>query len=156
MGHEVIIHGVIEGATLDRDRYRLLQERNAGVIRALPKTDDFPWLTRDMFALPASEPQGTYRSQVIHFGLSLKDDPLGVVELDAWPTPEREGIYGWIIKFERLLMQMYWFGADLFVQTEIEPLVHFRYLPTSAATDQMFGENLSPVASWDRTINFHD
>ena len=155
MGHEVIIHGAIEGSTLDPDRYRLLQDRNAEVIRALPETDDFPWLTRDMFALPASEPQGTYRSQVIHFGLSLKDDPQGVGELDAWPTPEREGIHGWMTKFERLLAHLYWFGADLFVQTDFEPLTHVRYLPTSAAIDQMFGDDLSPVAKWNRTINFH-
>lgn len=155
MGHEVIIPGAIEGATLAPDRYRLLQDRNADVIRAVPETDEFPWLTRDMFALPASEPQGTYRSQVIHFGLSFNDDPQGVSERDAWPTPKREGIHGWIIKFERVLTHLYWFGADLFVQTDFEPLAHVRYLPTSAATDQMFGENLSPVGAWDRTIKFY-
>ena len=35
---------------------------------------DWPWVVRGIFALPAPYPQGTYRRQVIHFGLSIKDD----------------------------------------------------------------------------------
>ena len=42
-------------------------------------------MVRSIFALPGSHPRGTYRRQVIHFGLSMEDDP---------QDPEFPGTYG--------------------------------------------------------------
>jgi hypothetical protein len=41
-------------------------------------------VVRGIFALPAPHPQGTYRRQVIHFGLSIKDDPSNRGIWDVW------------------------------------------------------------------------
>jgi hypothetical protein len=77
MSHEAILYGRIIGATgrPGTAGYFALHERNRAVLNRLPRNDDWPWLVRGMFALPAGHPQGTFRRQVIHFGASIKDDP---------------------------------------------------------------------------------
>lgn len=159
MGHEVIIYGTIEGATFESSRYRLLQDRNATIIQTLPAEDDFPWLTRSMFALPGPNPQGTYRTQVIHFGLSLKDDPPRCpTELRdpvrGWPKSERRAIYEWLAKFEQLLATLYWFAANVYFSTDFEPAMHVFYLPTNDAIDSMICDEPEPIAKWNREIHF--
>jgi hypothetical protein len=74
MGHQVIIYGMIECPAAG-DHLRPLKKHNETVISGLPAEDQWPWLTRSMFALPGNWPQGTYLEQIIHFGLSMKDDP---------------------------------------------------------------------------------
>jgi len=133
VGHEVIVFGCIEGA--DADRFRAL---NAAALAQLPTEDEWPWLTRGMFALPAHAPQGTYRSHIVHFGASFKDEPH---DRACWDV--------WLAKFEALLRQLYWWSATLHLVTEFEPPRVFQWLPTPAAIDQMLSERQQP---WDPTM----
>src|SRR5262245_32683588 len=116
MGHEVIVYGRILGAS------GLLQDRNRAIINRMPREDQWPWLVRGMFSLPAGWPQGTYRSQVIHFGASIKDDP---TDRGIWDV--------WLGKFEGLLGQLYWWSAAVHLETEFERDRVFEWLPTEAA-----------------------
>jgi hypothetical protein len=79
LAHEVILYGSIEGA--EHERLRVL---NAVALSELPAEDEWPWLVRGMFALPAEWPQGPFRSQIIHFGASLKDEPHDRACWDTW------------------------------------------------------------------------
>lgn len=136
MGHEVIVFGSIEGA--DPEPLRAL---NAAALSELPAEDEWPWLVRGMFALPALWPQGTYRCQVIHFGASLKDEP---EDRSCWDV--------WIGKLETLLRRLHWWSATLHLVTEFEPERVFRWLPTSAAVDRMIGDPPQPVQEWQRSV----
>lgn len=136
MGHEVIIFGSIEGA--DTERLRAL---NAAALAELPAEDEWPWLVRGMFALPAGWPRGTYRTQVIHFGASFKDEPQ---DQSCWD--------GWVGKFEAALRQLYWWSATLHLVSEFEPERMFRWLPTAAAVDRMVCDSPQPVQEWVRSV----
>lgn len=111
---------MIEGASLGGESRNVLQERNVEVISQLPVEDEFPWLTGGMFALPGPSPQGTFREQIIHFGLSMKDrflSPSTVYDREhGWPAEERAHATEWIGKFEDLLRRLYWYGAELHVR----------------------------------------
>ena len=148
---------MIDGPTNGGDLYRLLEERNAAAIAAIPDDDNWPWLIRSHFTLPDRTPEQKYRSQVIHFGLSLKDDPprCDSSEYDAdegWPADHRECVTGWIVKFENLLRTLYWFGANVHIETEFEQDRLFRYTPTQDAIDKMVADEPQPIAAWDMTV----
>lgn len=136
MGHEVIVFGCVEGADPER-----LHALNAGVIAELPTEDEWPWLVRGMFALPAGWPQGTYRSHVIHFGASLKDEPGNRSCWDAW-----------LEKFERLLRRLYWWSVAVHLRTEFEPDRVIRWLPSEATIDGMAAEPPRTVQEWKRSV----
>lgn len=143
MSHEAILYGHIVGATVRSETvgYFDLQGRNRAVINRLPRTDDWPWLVRGMFALPAGRPQGTFRSQVIHFGASIKDDPLN------------RGIWDdWLDKFESLLRRLYWWSAVVHISTDFEPDRVFEWLPTDAAMAGMRADPPQPVGEWVRSV----
>ena len=143
MGHEATVFGCIEGATWHSGvDYRRLQVLNAGVIHALPDDDDWPFLTGKMFALPAPEPSGTYRSQIIHFGMSLKDDPHDRAVWDVW-----------LGKLERVIRQLYWFSVIAYVRTDFEPARIYRWSPTPKAVEQMMSEPHQPISEWARTVS---
>ncbi len=162
MGHELIIYGVIEGAVAGQRSHSHLHGRNEAVIESLPETDDWPWLTRAMFQLPAGRPQGTYRTQIIHFGLSMKDGiPLnrsggyddGYHPIHSWRHPARDSITGWIEKFETLLRQMYWFGADVHVHTDFEPDRKFSYVLTDTSFKAMCDpHDPKPINDWTLSV----
>jgi hypothetical protein len=144
MSHEAIIFGIIEGASYKSDTeesYRLLQNRNVEVINSLPEEDEYPWLTKAMFAFPGQRPQGTFREQVIHFGLSLKDDP-----------NDRERILLWIKKFESLLKKLYWWQAQVMLSTDFEEQRVFYFVPTDDAVSGMMCDNPKPVSNWTKDI----
>jgi hypothetical protein len=111
MGHEAIVHGRIVGASWRvGERFARTHEPNREALSAVPENDDWPWLVRGVLALPAPYPQGTYRRQVIHFGLSMKDDPL---DPGLWDR--------WLEKFERVLRQLSWRSARAHVATDFGP-----------------------------------
>jgi hypothetical protein len=120
-----------------------LQERNAATLADLPVEDKWPWLVRGMFALPGSWPEGTYRTQVIHFGASLKDEPR---DRSCWDL--------WLGKFESLLRKLYWLSATVHLQTEFEPDRVFRWLPTRRAIDLMVAEPPQPIDEWEFLVQY--
>jgi hypothetical protein len=142
LGHEAIISGRIKGATWRTENFRSLQVHNARVLEALPLDDEWPWLVRGMFSLPATEPQGAYRSQIIHFGASIKDDPH---DPDSWPRV-------WFEKFERLLSSLYWFSASVLLEREFGSDQLFRWRPTSAAVERMCQEPPQCISEWERSV----
>jgi len=161
MGHELIIYGIIEGATAGPNDFTLLHRRNETVINALPETDDWPWLTRAMFQLPGERPQGTYHTQIIHFGLSMKDGAppnrqKGYVDgydpIHNWRNPVRDSITGWMEKFESLLRQMYWYGADVHVYSDFEPNRRFSYVLSDTALKAMGDPHRKPIDDWHLSV----
>src|SRR5262245_48048466 len=113
MGFQLTVYGKIDGI-------QSLSERNALVLDSLPEQDEWPWLVKRMFTMPAPWPQGTYRSQCIHFGATFKDDP---------SDPSR--FFEWIEKFEGLLKKLYWISANLHLEREFEAHDHmFIWFPT--------------------------
>jgi hypothetical protein len=142
VGHEAILYGRIIGASGRLGPgYRVLQDRNRAVIRRLPQEDDWPWMVRGMFALPAAYPQGTYRRQIIHFGLSIKDDPR---DRGVWDV--------WLGKFEAVLQRLYWWSAVAHLSTDFEPPRVFEWVPTEAARGRLLDDPPEPVSEWVRSV----
>jgi hypothetical protein len=143
MSHEAILYGRIIGATGRQGTagYFDMHERNRAALNRLPRKDDWPWLVRGMFALPAGRPQGTFRRQVIHFGASIKDDPCNRAFWDEW-----------LGKFEVLLRQLYWWSAVVHLSTDFEPDRVFEWRPTEAAMAKLYAERPQPTGEWVRSV----
>lgn len=141
LGHEVIIYGCIEGADWRPEQYRWLQQRNAAVIAELPSVDEWPWLIREMFGVPDLRIEGTYRTQVIHFGASLKDEP-----------PDRTCWDVWLGKFEALLRRLYWYSATVHLRTDFEPHRVYVWLPTTEAVERMVADPPECIQEWTREM----
>ncbi|MCE9562807.1 MAG: hypothetical protein K8U57_12240 [Planctomycetes bacterium] len=142
MSHEAILYGRIIGATRQPGAdYFALHALNRAVLNRFPWDDDWPWLVRGMFALPAGHPQGTFRRQVIHFGASIKDAP---ENRDIWDE--------WLGKFEALLTQLYWWSAVVHLSTDFEPDRVFEWRPTDAAMAGLYAELPRPIGDWVRSV----
>ncbi|MEM8532206.1 MAG: hypothetical protein AAGF95_15280 [Chloroflexota bacterium] len=139
MAHETIIYGSIEGATYTANEYRKYQHINAEIIRTLPDEDEYPFLSRHMFSFPPADVcRGTFRTQIIHFGASIKG--LEWEEVDVW-----------IVKFEGLLKRLYWFEATVHIKPEIDSPYLFTWVPkvSPVSTHNRHGK-LLPVTEWVR------
>lgn len=119
MGHTVRIYGGIfchapGGAEpgLGRVRSSVLL-----ALHALPRDDEYPQLTRNMFSLTAADDPtpGLYRELVLHLGLTLKDGQFG----DVWDV--------WLDKLESFLERMPWTSARLHLELELPPGGHHSY-----------------------------
>jgi hypothetical protein len=142
VGHEAIISGRIEGASWRvGEQFIRTHDLNREALATLPEDDDWPWVVRGIFALPAPYPQGTYRSQVIHFGLSIKDEP---TDRSIWNV--------WLVKFEAVLRRLYWWSATVLLETEFEPPRLFEWLPTQRAMDRLLADPPEPITGWVRTV----
>ena len=139
MSHETTVYGFIEGATFRGDDYRKLQLANLQVLRALPEEDEFPVLSRGMFSSPGLEPRrGTFRSQIIHFGGSIKGLDFGEVPL-------------WIAKFEQLLRRLFWFEAAAHLLTEyIDGEYRFRWSAHKEVLETYNSDAPAPTTMWVR------
>jgi len=107
MDQETLVYGVIR-CVASHDRLEDLHYRqaNRNAVLALGTTDDFPYLTLDMFNLPSGQAmQGTYMTPLIQFAASYR-----AVEYE-W--------HRWLEKFEHLLKDMYWRSATVYLETEL-------------------------------------
>lgn len=142
MGHEVIITGHIQGSQWRAGkRFTWTFDLNREVIGGLPTEDEWPFLVRDSFALPALYPHGIYRTQIIHFGLSLKDEP---TDRDVWDL--------WIHKFEAVLRRMYWLRATVTLETEFEAIRTYEWFVTTGVVDRLYEDPPQPVNDWTRSV----
>jgi hypothetical protein len=117
---------------------RRLQRLNRAEIATLPETDEWPFLTRSMFAIPGDEPkEGTYRSQLIHFGATFKS-----IE---WSWDE------WLVKFESLLVRLFWRDAYLHLKTELVGDYDYHYIPMDYSESFYNCEPPRPASSWTLT-----
>jgi hypothetical protein len=146
VGHEAIIYGRVVGASWHvGDRFTWTHDLNREVLAQLPADDDWPWVVRGIFALPAPYPQGTYRRQIIHFGLSIKDDP------------DNRGIWDlWLGKFEEVLRRLYWWSAVVHLDTDFEPPRVFEWVPTEAAMGRLYDDPPQPISEWSRSVKVRE
>ena len=107
MDQETLVYGVIRTvAGGNRMEDLAMRQANRNAILALGSTDDFPYLTQDMFHLPTPYPvQGTYMTPLLQFAASYQ-----AVEYE-WQH--------WVEKFERLLVALYWRSATVYLETEL-------------------------------------
>ena len=138
MGSESIIYGIIEGATWRSDDFRRLHRLNRQILdQALPMTDEWPFLTRGMFSIPGEEcHEGTYRTQVIHFGASIKDAE------EEWDN--------WVVKFEVLLSRLYWTSALVHLHSEVGGSRRYEWVIDPDQIDRFLCDPPLPIAKWTR------
>jgi hypothetical protein len=142
MGHEAIIYGRIEGAHWNAgERFSWTHELNQNAIASIPASDEWPWLVRGMFALPSPWPMGTYRTQIIHFGASIKDEPGDERVWESFTT-----------KFEAVLGTLYWYSAVLHLQTDFIPHRLYKWVPTPAALSRLHDDPPQPITDWERSV----
>jgi hypothetical protein len=102
IGSFSVVHGYINGPGDYADE-------NRASIAALPADDTWPYLTRDLFAVPSQK--HSYYEQLITFGTIYN----GVER--AWE--------GWLGKFEALLQTMYWYEARVHLETDSWGTYHY-------------------------------
>jgi hypothetical protein len=120
VGHQAIIYGRIQGCReFSQGLPTEVYEYNAAIVRSLPDRDEeWPFLTRHMFAFAERSPEGgndrgLYKSQVIHFGVSFKDDPNPVGRSEVWEA--------WLGKFEELLLKnLAWVSAKVHIESDFD------------------------------------
>ena len=138
MGHESLVYGCIVGERWKVTDMRRLQRLNRAEITTLPETDEWPFLTRSMFSVPGDEPvEGSYRSQLIHFGASFK-----YIE---WYWDE------WLVKFESLLVRLFWRDVYLHLRTELVGDYNYKYKAMDYTESFYNCEPPRPASSWTLT-----
>jgi len=144
MTHETIIHGYIEGSTFTPKDYRKLQNLNYEVINKLPEDDEYPYLSKSMFSIPEQDyAKGTYQSQIIHFGASIKSLECGDELL-------------WINKFENLLKKLYWYSTATYFITEMDGEYKYSWLLADDIISTYHSENPLVSYQWLRKIQYYD
>jgi len=102
---ESIVYGCIKDAAYDREEYEH-REVNREALMLLPSANEWPLISREMFAIPRNRTGGGhYQTDVLHFGASYK-----AIEYE-WEQ--------WIAEFEALLRRMYWVSATVHLETEL-------------------------------------
>jgi hypothetical protein len=111
---ESIVYGCIRDWPADSQGERgLRRAANEQVLMRLPSGEAWPFLGREMFSSCATEGEGLYQTQVIHFGASYQ-----ALEYE-WRL--------WIEQFETLLKKLYWASAVVHLETELNGCHTFRW-----------------------------
>ncbi|MBU2985557.1 hypothetical protein KO528_09360 [Saccharophagus degradans] len=114
MDQESIVYGCIKDVT---SLYSEAERRHANrkALLMLPTSDEWPYLSQEMFSIPQLEPgPDNYQTEVVHFGASYK-----AIEYE-WKN--------WVEKFELLLSNMYWVSAVVHLETELSGVHTFTWL----------------------------
>lgn len=105
MEQESIVYGCIKDAIHDHGNLER-RKRNRAAMMSLPKAEEWPYLSQEMFSIPHMEKcADNYLTEVIHFGASYK-----AIEYE-WAQ--------WMERFESLLDDMYWVSAVVHLETEL-------------------------------------
>jgi len=123
-GHFSIVHGYICGIG-DPEESRV-------VIHALPEQDAWPYLTRDLFAIPARE--HSYWDHLVTFGTIYN----GVER--AWEE--------WLEKFEALLQRLDWDEAHVYLQTDAWGSYDYHWKRTYTEVPQEDGDAIV-ISGWE-------
>lgn len=138
MSQESVVYGCIKDVLYDDGGAESGEHRcrNREVVLSLPSIEDWPLISREMFAMPA---QGFFladsHTDVIHFGSAYKG-----VEYE-WQT--------WISQFEQLLKQMYWVSATVHLETELSGSHTFSWESDDLYHEPSSGE-LAVRCEWSR------
>ncbi|MBX2809410.1 MAG: hypothetical protein KTR20_12350 [Cellvibrionaceae bacterium] len=110
---ESVVYGYIKGGSaIAPSELSTHIATNKKAIGALPSSEHWPLLVRDMFAVPRLQTQANSGiAHVMHFGMSYCG-----IEYE-WPR--------WLKTFESLLQQMYWQSAVVHLQTELSGIHTF-------------------------------
>lgn len=137
MNNESIVYGCIKHLPFgDVEARRASCFANRRAIHQLPAADDWPFLCREMFAVPGDDLMGgTFETQVIHFGMSYRG-----VEYE-WKS--------WVEKFEALLRRMYWVSAVVHLETELSG-IHTFVWESAELCHEPGGESLRVRCEWSR------
>lgn len=94
-----------------------IYSHNKSVIDKLPENDQWPPLSKKMFAITENSgeytPDYSYSGRIIHFGANFKS-----IEYE-WME--------WKIKFEDLLSRLLWLEADVHFKTEYADIQTFKW-----------------------------
>jgi len=105
MDQESIVYGCIKDVGRHQDE-TWRRKINREAMLELPKSDEWPYLSQEMFAIPKLEISADlYLTEVMHFGASYK-----AIEYE-WSQ--------WLEKFESLLEKMCWVSAIVHLETEL-------------------------------------
>lgn len=132
MGHKAIIYGRINSRNGEN-----ISVYNRRILEEIPDLDDtWPFLTRHMFGtaeekVGACADRGIYKSLVIHFGASLKDEPN---ENAHWND--------WLIKFELLLNNLVWLDAKVYIETDFSKEKLYLYKSDWQLIQEKLDQNL--------------
>ena len=143
MSHQTIIYGYIEGRVWRKEDYRKYQARNIEIVSKLPDEDADPHFVNGIFAskMPnENTKQGTFKTHILHFGVSLKTR--GLDQRDIW-----------IAKFEELLRRLYWGTAIVHIDTEIYGSYKYEWrIKLEKIVSNYDVEELSPTTNWKRLV----
>jgi hypothetical protein len=137
VSEESRIYGCIVGPHGSTADWYGLYPLNYTVIESLVTDDDYPPLTRGMFAVPMDFGQpgsAFYREQMIHFGASFNHLS------ESWHL--------WLAKFEGLLRRLYWSEARLHLQTELHGAYDYRWWAAYSGTPPWLRSPPAPTAEW--------
>ena len=108
MDQESVVYGCIKDTFFygEEREIELHRDTNRVVMQELPSAEDWPLISREMFAMPAPAiALDDSQTDVVHFGSSYK-----AVEHE-WEQ--------WLGKFEQMLKRMYWVSATVHLETEL-------------------------------------
>ena len=138
MNQESIVYGCIKDVLMSHSPQEVEEhrERNRYVMMSLPSIEEWPLLSREMFALPVQVTDlDEAHTDVMHFGSSYK-----AVEHE-WQS--------WLNKFEEMLKQMYWVSATVHLETEFNGTHTFTWDAEDCFHEPSSGE-LSVRCEWSR------
>ncbi len=142
MSQESIVYGCIRDQLFANrpDEAHHRRDINRRALSELPSVDDWPLLSREMFALPtAVATLDAVHTDVVPFGSSYVG-----VEYE-WEQ--------WIRSFEQLLRQMYWVSATVHLETEFNGVHTFVWEATTGVHEPGSGA-LSMRCEWTRESPF--
>jgi hypothetical protein len=141
MSQESIVYGCILGIHGGVEDWYDFYPLNQAAIDALPREDDYPPLTRDLFTVPMNYTQhgvAFYRRQVIHFGASFSNFS--------------ENWHEWLPKFEALLPRLYWDEARLHLEIELYGEYEYRWRAAWPTEDPSWRHSpRTPTTEWTFT-----
>lgn len=136
MESESIVYGCIrDWPSADPEQCLRRRASNRKALRALPHSEAWPFIGREMFSYCNEAEQGLYQTQVIHFGASYR-----AVEYE-WTL--------WVQHFEALLKQLYWSSAVVHLETELSGAHTFRW-ETETGSHSPQQSDLRLRCAWER------
>ena len=138
MSHLATIYGVITSAMAGSDDHSAYHRLNRSTIDELPADDEYPPLTRPMFSIT----EGTslsWQTRAIHFGWTTKNFDSDVAD--------------WILKFEHLLMRLYWWEARVQMELEIYGRIEIHWNLSGDSVQSWRTNGLELPNQWQRTIH---
>lgn len=115
MGMRTTLYGYIEEMDFWKSPIKnKVKSHNHKVIGSLKNDDEWPPLSKEMFAITSNHnneiyrPNLEYSGRIIHFGANLKSVEYELKE--------------WVIKYEKLLSELIWLESKVHFQTEYSEL----------------------------------